>query len=591
MMATTHINDGADNDRMYRLKTEAQDELIRFVNRNTAVAVMEVERQRRVHQTLMHGVLSALVSASQRKEVAKAERDEQQSRVAAHTWQYGVAEEIRAWGARRSLAEAEEKERSDRLLNYPSPAKLFSQTRVSLHESIVRNANAAAADTAAEEERTERVQQELLRSVGEEIVRKVARRQTMKAADEEQLERVAADSLHAVCEEIRRTAAISNSKAAADIEQRRRIEDLNHAALIDPLAVADYFGPAAVASQKLEALETIERLGSVRAVIKAAEEEQQNRCIRVNMLQVCDEIERRHAQREVDLAVKHEQQSRIVDDIRHSLCSEIRSEFSRQWSNMAAVQEQIWRVNSGIDRTYWVVDPVRINESKQETNSLILRMGSIAKAKSASDEEKQRRIMMNMVHEVCCEVRRAVNQRSAMQAADVEQAQRIAQEKMQQVCESIRKSANVQTVIKAAESEKRLRCEDSTGCLVNLDKTPVNESIERRGNQSSAVKAMESERLERIQRNHMYDVCGQLHRRMSVQKAIEASNDVKAKAVFDFKMRQVFDSLIQLKKRKSTTTACEQEQLDLIESTPSNLLEFQPQTIKSLLAEITARAC
>lgn len=590
-MMATHANAITEYNPMHQLKTEAQDELIRCVNRNTAISAMKAEKQRRVHKNMMDDVIIALVSALRRQKAAKAERAEQQSRVAAHTWQYAVGEQIRVLGARRFLAEAEEAERQNRLENYPSPAKLFSQTRVALLESITRDGNAAIADIAAERERAERLQKELLRCVGEEIVRNVARANAMKSADLEQQERIASNSLHDICEEIRCTAAIANVKAAADIEQSRRIQELNHINHADCMAVGNYFGQSSVASHKIKALEMIERLGSIRTAIKAAEEEQRKRITRVNMLQVCTEIERRHAQKKADLAVNCEQQFQIVDNLRHSICLEIRSEYSRQWSQLAAQEEQVWRVHSGIDRTYWVVDPVVINEEKQETTAIINRMGSILKAKRAANEEKGRRMTENMVHEVCSEIRRAVNQRRVLQTTNLEQAQRITQQKMHQVCESIRRSGSVRTVTEAAESERNLRIKFPVVHPEYSDKTALNEAIERRGNQSEAIQAMECERLERIQRDRMHDVCGQLNRRMSIQKAVEACDETHAKAVCEIRMKCVFDSLVQQIKRKDIAAACEEEQLDLIETSSTNLLEFQSDTIKSLMAEIIARAC
>lgn len=574
-------------------KADLNAEIVRNSARNAALVAMITEQQQRIQVARMQRTLDALVAAINRQATAQAELAEQERRAALH-WRHDIMDQIRSTASRKAASVLGEIERASQI-DAGFPADANGDVRVSLLETIQRMGGRSSAIDAMEAERVERIHANKIDMICDELTRAVARMGAAKASEAEKTEQIAADAMHTVCDEIRRAAAANIARAATTAEQARRVAERTEdtdwstlAAADDVVNISSYFGDAVTSAHKAAINEEVCRRGGQAAAVAQMAEEQHRRHTTRQMLVVCEDLERSVARSAAAAAADAEQQHRTAFDARHEVMAQLRSDRSRKTAATAAAEEQEWRTKSGIDRTYWTVDPATVSETKHALNRNVERLGATAAAQLSADREQVGRVREDRMHEVCDDLRRSVAQSWALNAVQTEQAQRVTIDRIHSICSDIRRGANCKIATDAAEAERAARV---TSGPANTDRTDIHEQLIRRGNQTSALDAMEAERAARIQQDRMCHVSEELTRNTAQRDAARVMQETQQAAVTERVMQQVLDGLINQHRRKSAAAVTTAEQNSLVRDPvqlPAELKELH----KLLTAEITApRAC
>lgn len=581
---------------IHELKGAVSDEIVRRGNQQAAVEAMNTEQGQRVQANRMAEVLDALLSGARRAAAAQAQRSEQISRVAESVWKYQVLAELASVSARREAAAATEIERSHRMQNQPGPSETHSHARIELREAIDRMGAVAAARADAEIARAEQIHTAKMESICDDIVRNVARKNVRTAVETERMEQITTDRLHNVCDELRRAVAVVAVANAVAAEQAQQVEQLQQqsSATGNAVAVSEYYGDAVMAAAKASVTEDISRLGARRDAALAAEVEQESKRIRSEMLKICEQIEREHNRREAVKACDTEHAQRITKAKMNDVCTELRFTAGREEAANAAAEEQRRRVESGVTRTYWVVDPAAISEAKNDINEAIARLGSVASAKDSAESERLRRMHCMVIEQICDEVRRKVAQQKARADTELEQAQRISTEMMHEVCAEVRRAASIKSAIDAAHCERTRRTSFTDKApIVSPEKTVIQEEIVRIGNRKTAVAAMEVERAMRIQEDHMRSVCSEITSREAQRVAEQACTELQESAITQERMNAVLGSLVRRQSQKDVSQAMEAERKSRMTSPPIEL-DAETQDKRAAVLEqinMAPRAC
>ena len=307
------------------------------------------------------------------------------------------------------------------------------------------------------------------------------------------------------------------------------------------------------------------------------------------MLDVCEDLERSVARSAAKAATDAEQQHRTAFDARHEVMAQVRSALTRQAAASAAAEEQEWRIMSGVDRTYWTVNPAAVSEAKHAVNRNIERLGNTAAAKRSADQAQANGVHERRMLDVCEDLERSVARSAAKTATDAEQAQRVTIDRIHGICSDIRRNGNCKIVTDAAEAERADRV--AGGGPANSDRTDIHEQLIRLGNKRTALSAMEEERGARIQQNRMWHVSEELERNAAQREAARAMQETQQAAVTERVMQQVLEGLLNQQRRKSTAELTTAEQSNLV-TNPVQLPAELKELHKLLAAEIIApRAC
>jgi len=194
-------------------------------NAAAADAAMEQERAERMHADRVAAMCEQLVRTIARRDAATEADHERQSRITAELGRAVVAElrsaADRRWAA--DAASAEQTARSDGEGDYwASPDDRLLDALHELRVTIERRGNAAAADAATEQERTERIHANQLAVVNDQLRRSAAQAAVIDAMERERDERVHSDRMESTFEEISRINGREQVIRDAEAERRRR---------------------------------------------------------------------------------------------------------------------------------------------------------------------------------------------------------------------------------------------------------------------------------------------------------------------------------------------------------------------------------
>merc|ERR1719261_2371084 len=284
--------------------------------------------------------------------------------------------------------------------------------------------------------------------------------------------------MHEVMSELRSTAAKKATAAVAEEEQRARVESGVHRTYwtVDP---------ADVSAAKAPINEEILRRGCKATSIESSAAGRAEKIHEHAMHIICEELRRAVAQNEARLVILDEQQRRTCEQWMHEVMSELRSTAAKRATAAAAEEEQRARVESGVHRTYWTVDPADVSAAKAPINEDIHRRGNKWAARAMSQVAIDEAAHQHRMLQLCEELERAVNQSTAKLAANDEHRRRICEQWMHEVMSELRSTAAKRATAAVAEEEQRARVESGVHRTywtvdpadVSAAKAPINEEI------------------------------------------------------------------------------------------------------------------
>jgi hypothetical protein len=515
-----------DATMLPRALFEVNAEIESMANRTTAIMLEQVGQAEAMHARAMHVLCEELERAGNRKAAAAAS-DAEGERRTAEAWMWEVTHELRRTYNARIADAAALVEQAERITS-PVDFADVSATKHEINRDIEHLGSVQMAAEQVATARSEIAHNHLMLSLCEELERTVARNGAKAAANDEQTERIATEWMHEVAAQIRSTTARQAAKVAVAQEQALRCAE-------DSYWVADL---SAIVDRKQGINSDIVRRGGAAEAATAAVVARAERTHEHTFVGVCEEIRRSVARTAVVAAMETEQAQRITADVMHAVVEEVRRDFGRRQAAVAAANEQQARVESGVHRTYWVVDAPSIADTKADMNNAVERAGNVKRARADAATARAEKVHEYCMDAVCEGVRRAVAQSNARAAADDEKAERMTIEQIHAVAEDLRRTHARKRAKAAQAKEQRARVESGiqrtywvvdTPTIANT-KSEVNAEVERRGNRVHVLELMEAERSDRVHGDTLAAVTEEVRRYVAQRLANAAMADESAHA-------------------------------------------------------------
>jgi hypothetical protein len=413
---------------------------------------------------VIHCRIASHLDQVARKAAVSAVHDERERRMALDRMRE-VAHDLRRVCGARAADAAAAKEQAERMANGPV-VEVEPTAAAAKHEilnEIERLGSTMKAREHATDARAEAEHERVMHALCEELVRSMARKNARAAVDEERARRVfEAKWMHEIAAEVRSATSRRIAAAAACEEQRARVES----------GVARTYwtvDQSVIADAKAEVNSDVERIGNRSRALEAMEAERDAQTHAHVMRVVCEQLERSVAQKTALNAAEDERAARVAEQRMHAVAEELRRAYNAKVAAAAAREEQRARVESGVARTYWVVDPTVVADTKHDVNSDVERKGNRTRALEAMEEERQVRIHADRMAEVTFAVRRLVAQRMADQIAEIELAQAKTRHSFDVVADEVRRTVNRRIAQRECEREQRNRIEHPVEPPIEFD--------------------------------------------------------------------------------------------------------------------------
>lgn len=452
------------------------------------------------------------------------------------------------------------------------PSEYMKSLKSLVSSEVVRRANQENAVRDMICEQIKRVQATRMHTVLQDVIRQVARSNAQAAAHEEQCRRIMTESRHALCEQLRRSVAASMAERSAAAEQRARIESgvLRTYWTVDPAQINT--------TAKAKVNEDIHRRGNkwaARAMSQVAIDEAAHQH---RMLQLCEELERAVNQSTAKLAANDEHRRRICEQWMHEVMSELRSAAAKRATAAAAEEEQRARVESGVHRTYWTVDPADVSAAKAPINEDIHRRGNTMIALECATVASAEQVHQYQMRDLCEQIERMVSQKIATQQEYAEQQRRIAEQWMHDVFDELRRTVARTQVATAVANESLQQNRVHYYCNAPSDVVnthfEVNSDIERAQNQRNAIECMEIERFMRIQTEHMAAVADAVRRFVAQKDSLNTMSLETARAETRRQFDLVADAIRSRYFRQLASSAARMEQIERVNNPTPPTAEF-----------------
>jgi len=371
--------------------------------------------------------------------------------------------------------------------------------------------------------------------------------------------------------ELRSTAAKRATAAVAEEEQRARVESGVHRTYwtVDP---------ADVSAAKAPINEEILRRGCKATSIESSAAGRAEKIHEHAMHIVCEELRRAVAQNEARSAILDEQQRRICEQWMHEVMSELRSTAAKRATAAVAEEEQRARVESGVHRTYWTVDPADVSAAKAPINEDIHRRGNTMIALECATVASAEQVHQYQMRDLCEQIERMVSQKIATQQEYAEQQRRIAEQWMHDVFDELRRTVARTQVATAVANESLQQNRVHYYCNAPSDvvntRFEVNSDIERAENRRNAIECMEIERFMRIQTEHMAAVADAVRRFVAQKDSLNTMSLETARAETRRQFDLVADAIRSRHFRQLASSAARMEQIERVNNPTPPTAEF-----------------
>jgi len=526
-----------------------------------AMDMVHIAEAEATHGRAMELVCEEVTRVVNRKAAIAATAAEAQRRTA-EAWMREVTHELRRAYNVKIADAAAAAEQATRINDPAKPPAAVSDIKHDVNRDIERIGSITTAKEQREIARSEMAHERFMEALCEEMRRTVARNTAKAAADAEQTRQMAAAWMFEVAAEVRSTVGRANAMEAEAYEQQLRTTPGSYWQK-DPRTIAD---------AKREINTAILRRGGVAEAATAVAVAQAEQIHERKLEAVCEEVRRTVAQRKARMVTELEQAQRIAVEHMHAVADELRREHSRKAAASATAAEQQARTESGVLRTYWVVDAPTITDGKAAINGDIEKMGRRVQAREDAEVARAEQVHEHNMAAVCEAVRRAVAQTHADRASEIEKAQRIALDKLHTIADDLRRTVAQKAARAAAADEQQARVESGVRRTywvvdpptISEAKAAVNADIERRGLRAQVVEEMEAERAERMKLDALASVAHEV-RRFVAQKTADAAMEMEAaKATTRKAFEAVAYQLVGEIHRRDARDACTVEQKDRV---------------------------